>query len=175
MGAAAAALPSWSWGRPQGRAGGWHEGGRICGGESCRLSWGGRGRPAYGPQAPTTLSLPENRPRRPDCPSEIGWGLALDFRATPGASGWGMRGSLDPTEEPGPREASGGLGPHSSGQSWVMSQSCFAPHAPRGLGQNILEMYVLRPPTLKPVQAGQEAPGRHRLTPGPHPGLPPTR
>lgn len=43
MGAAAAALPSWSWGRPQGRAGGWHEGGRICGGESCRLSWGGGG------------------------------------------------------------------------------------------------------------------------------------
>lgn len=35
-----AALPSWSWGRPQGRAGGWHEGGRICGGESCRLSGG---------------------------------------------------------------------------------------------------------------------------------------
>ena len=43
MGAAAAALPSWSWGRPQGRAGGWHEGGRICGGESCRLSWEGGG------------------------------------------------------------------------------------------------------------------------------------
>ena len=35
-----AALPSWSWGRPQGRAGGWREGGRICGGESCGLSWG---------------------------------------------------------------------------------------------------------------------------------------
>lgn len=34
-----AALPSWSWGRPQGRAGGWHEWGRICG-ESCGLSWG---------------------------------------------------------------------------------------------------------------------------------------
>lgn len=40
-----AALPSWSWGRPQGRAGGWREGGRICG-ESCGLSQGlfvGRG------------------------------------------------------------------------------------------------------------------------------------
>lgn len=35
-----AALPSWSWGRPQGRAGGWQEGGRICGEESCRLSGG---------------------------------------------------------------------------------------------------------------------------------------
>lgn len=41
-----AALPSWSWGRPQGRAGGWHEGGRICGGESCRLSGG----PVHGPR-----------------------------------------------------------------------------------------------------------------------------
>lgn len=41
--------------------------------------------------------------------------------------------------------------------------------------QNILEMYVLRPPTLKPVQTGREAPGHSCLTPGPHPRLPPTR
>ena len=106
MGAAAAVLPSWSWGRPQGRAGGWHEGGRICEGESCRLSGGG-GRPAHGPQAPITLSLPENRLRRPDCPSEMRWGLALDLKATPGASGWGIRGSLDPT---GRTRAQRGLG-----------------------------------------------------------------
>ena len=37
-----------------------------------------------------------------------------------------MGGSEDPwilQEEPGPREALGGLGPQSSGQSWAMSQS----------------------------------------------------
>lgn len=48
-----AALPSWSWGRPQGRAGGWREGGRICG-ESCGLSWGlFMGHRAWSPATPS--------------------------------------------------------------------------------------------------------------------------
>lgn len=67
-----AALPSWSWGCPQGRAGGWHEGGRICG-ESCGLELG----PAHGPRGAVScnpVSLPGNWLRRPYCPWEMGLG-----------------------------------------------------------------------------------------------------
>lgn len=110
----------------------------------------------------------------PDCPSEMGWGLALDLKATPGASGGGIRGSLDPT---GRTRTQRGLG--RPGAAQLRAELGYVPvsalHAPRGLGQNILEMYALRPPTLKPVQAGREAPGRYHLTPGPHPGLPSTQ
>lgn len=76
VGVAPAALPSWSWGRPQGRAGGWHEGGRICGGESCRLSLG----PAHGSWGSGScnpVSLPENWPRRPGVLEKRGWPLPL--------------------------------------------------------------------------------------------------
>ena len=51
-----AELPSWSWGRPQGRAGGWRKGGRICGGESYRLS----GEPTIGHGAGYGLCKPSS-------------------------------------------------------------------------------------------------------------------
>lgn len=70
-----AALPSWSWGRPQGRAGGWREGGRICGGESCGLSWGLL--TGHGVRALATPCLPGNWPRRPYCVWEKGVALAF--------------------------------------------------------------------------------------------------
>lgn len=60
-----AALPSWSWGCPQGRAGGWHEGGRICG-ESCGLSWACSR--AWGTVSCNPVSLPGNGLRTPYYP-----------------------------------------------------------------------------------------------------------